>query len=43
MKTIFESTGLQYERQGDYMLPKLKSRIRTSVILVYGGSAIAAI
>lgn len=23
MKTIFESTGLQYERQGDYMLPKL--------------------
>lgn len=24
MKTIFESTGLQYERQGDYMLPKLK-------------------
>ena len=24
MKTIFESTGLQYEKQGDYMLPKLK-------------------
>ncbi len=24
MKTIFKSTGLQYERQGDYMLPKLK-------------------
>ena len=24
MKTIFESTDLQYERQGDYMLPKLK-------------------
>lgn len=23
MKTIFESTGLQYEKQGDYMLPKL--------------------
>lgn len=25
MKTIFESTGLQYEKQGDYMLPKLKA------------------
>ena len=24
MKKIFESTGLQCERQGDYMLPKLK-------------------
>lgn len=24
MKTIFESTGSQYERQGDYMLPKLR-------------------
>ena len=24
MKTIFESTGFQYERRGDYMLPKLK-------------------
>ena len=24
MKTNFESTGLQYKRQGDYMLPKLK-------------------
>ena len=24
MKTIFESTELQYEKQGEYMLPKLK-------------------
>lgn len=24
MKTIFESTGLQYEKQDKYMLPKLK-------------------
>lgn len=24
MKTNFENTGLQYERQGDYSLPKLK-------------------
>lgn len=23
MKTIFGSTGLQYERQGNYILPKL--------------------
>lgn len=37
MKTIFEQTGGNYIRQGDYLLPDLKYPKKSSVKSAYGG------